>query len=152
MKIHNISFLLLLSFFIGTSQNPVENEVKNKINDFFEAFHQQDTTALKSYVSDAIVMQTVVSSENGESELRTQEFGKFLKSIASIPSENNFKEELLDCNVKIDGAMAHAWTPYKFWYNGKLSHCGVNSFQLIKEVDTWKIIYVVDTRRKTGCE
>ncbi len=47
--------------------------------------------------------------------------------------------------------MANAWTPYEFWYNGNFSHCGVNSFQLIKKDEKWKIIYLVDTRRKEGC-
>ena len=47
--------------------------------------------------------------------------------------------------------MAHVWAPYEFWYNGEFSHCGVNSFQLFKEEDTWKIIYLIDSRRKEDC-
>ena len=47
--------------------------------------------------------------------------------------------------------MANAWTPYQFWFNDQFSHCGVNSFQLIKVDNTWKIFFLVDTRRK-DCE
>ena len=32
--------------------------------------------------------------------------------------------------------------------NEKLSHSGVNAFTLFKEKDSWKIIYLIDTRRK----
>jgi hypothetical protein len=55
-------------------------------------------------------------------------------------------------NIQIDGAMANAWTSYEFWVNGSFSHCGVNSFQLFKDEGAWKIIYLIDTRRKEGCQ
>ncbi|HNA01067.1 MAG TPA: hypothetical protein PLN49_09415, partial [Ferruginibacter sp.] len=54
--------------------------------------------------------------------------------------------------VRVDGALAIAWTPYKFYFNGKFSHCGVNSFQLVRFNGEWKIQYLIDTRRKAGCE
>ena len=47
--------------------------------------------------------------------------------------------------------MAIAWTPYTFYFNDQLSHCGVNVFSLIKRGDAWKIMGVTDTRRKEGC-
>jgi hypothetical protein len=74
-----------------------------------------------------------------------------VKSIARIPKDKKFEEKLLGFNIQVDGNMANAWTPYEFWYEGEFSHCGVNSFQLIKDDGEWKIIYLVDTRRKEGC-
>ena len=73
-------------------------------------------------------------------------------NIANIPKDRKFEEKLLDFSIQVDGNMANAWTPYEFWYQEELSHCGVNSFQLIKEDDKWKIIYLVDTRRREGCK
>ncbi|MCJ7759077.1 MAG: nuclear transport factor 2 family protein, partial [Gillisia sp.] len=54
-------------------------------------------------------------------------------------------------DIRINGALANVITPYSFYVNGNLSHCGVNSFQLFKESGNWKIIYIVDTRIKEGC-
>lgn len=48
--------------------------------------------------------------------------------------------------------MANAWTNYEFWLNDEFHHCGVNSFQLLKEDDIWKIIYLVDIRRVEDCK
>jgi hypothetical protein len=48
--------------------------------------------------------------------------------------------------------MAAIWTEYSFYLGDKFSHCGVNSFQLFKDETGWKIIYIVDTRRKEGCD
>ncbi|MCM5663085.1 nuclear transport factor 2 family protein [Galbibacter mesophilus] len=152
MKNYKILFLFLISFHFGISQNSAEKEVENTIENFFDAFHKQDTVALRKLASSEIIMQTIATSEEGESIVKTQTFNGFLKSIASIPKENSFKEELLGYEIKIDGSLAHAWTSYKFWYNEKFSHCGANSFQLVKQKGAWKIVYVIDTRRKTDCK
>jgi len=53
--------------------------------------------------------------------------------------------------ILIDSQLASVWTDYKFYIGDKFSHCGVNSFQLVKLNDGWKIVYIIDTRRKEGC-
>lgn len=142
--------LLSLVCFNLSAQNE-EAKVKTTIIDFFEAFHKQDTTALKTMVKGNIKLQSISVNKEGKTVLNESRYEKFVKSIASIPKDNTFEEKLLSFRIQVDGNMANAWTPYEFWYNGKLSHCGVNSFQLIKDNDQWKIIYLVDTRRKEGC-
>ena len=75
-------------------------------------------------------------------------FLDFLKSIASIPATMKFEERILEYKIESDNFLAHVWTPYEFYLNGKLSHKGVNSFTLIKENEKWKIVHVIDTRNK----
>jgi hypothetical protein len=137
-------------FLEGTAQLSDEQAIKKTIETFFEGFHQQDSTLLKGTVSRDIVMQTIAIKE-GEPYVRQEEFGNFVASILKIPDSVAFEERLLSYHIQIDGAMANAWTPYEFWYQGSFSHCGANSFQLIKAKGQWKIIYIVDTRRKEGC-
>jgi hypothetical protein len=43
------------------------------------------------------------------------------------------------------------WTPYELEVEGIFSHCGVNSFQLIRINEQWKITQITDTRRKEDC-
>jgi hypothetical protein len=50
--------------------------------------------------------------------------------------------------IQVDESMGHVWTPYEFYVNGKSSHKGVNAFTLFKKDNTWKIVRLVDTRRK----
>ncbi|NJM79889.1 MAG: hypothetical protein HC854_10245 [Flavobacterium sp.] len=78
----------------------------------------------------------------------TQKYSDFLKSISSIPVTMTFEERILEYKIETDGLLAHVWTPYEFYVNDKLSHKGVNSFTLIKENETWKIVHVIDTRNK----
>ena len=146
---------LLILIFIGISgfaQDSTESEVRKSIEVFFEGFHQQDSAIIRSVVSDDIKLQTMGVDKEGKNRMRTDPFNGFLKSIISIPDSIQFREELLDFKIQLDGPMAHAWTPYNFWVNGELSHCGVNSFHLFNDGTSWRIIYLVDTRRREGCE
>ncbi|WP_412561080.1 nuclear transport factor 2 family protein [Winogradskyella sp. MIT101101] len=147
--------LLLLSAFCFTlivnAQKTEKENVKATIVEFFEAFHKQDTTKLKAMAKGDIKMQSISEDKEGKTVLQESDYSQFLENIASMPKDRTFEEKLLDFNIQVDGNMANAWTPYEFWYNGNFSHCGVNSFQLIKVNDEWKIIYLVDTRRREGC-
>ncbi len=133
------------------AQEAGQMAVKRTIEAFFNGFHKQDSLLIKKTVSKDLILQTIGRKKDGANAIRTDDFGKFLKSIVSIPDSVNFEEKLLSFNIQIDGAMANAWTPYEFWLNDKFSHCGVNSFQLFKEGEDWKIIYLIDTRRREGC-
>ncbi|WP_299335420.1 nuclear transport factor 2 family protein [uncultured Psychroserpens sp.] len=144
------SFILiaLLTTSLVFSQSSETDKVKATIDRFFEGFHKQDSTMILETVGKDIKMQSIGQNREGSFVLNTSEFKTFLNSIVSIPKEKTFKEELLGYNIQIDGNMAHAWTPYNFWFDKNFSHCGVNSFQLFKDNGNWKIIYLIDTRRK----
>ena len=73
-----------------------------------------------------------------------------MQSFAKFPKELQFEERLLDYKIQIDGTMAHVWTPYEFYVNGSFSHSGVNSFTLFSENNQWKIVHLIDTRRKNN--
>ncbi len=133
------------------AQEDDEIAIQQTIERFFEGFHEQDSIKIKQTTYGNILLQTVATDSVGTANLKTEAFDDFLKSIVSIPKTVQFQEKLVSFNIQIDGKMAHAWTPYEFWINEKFSHCGVNSFQLLKEEDLWKIIYLIDTRRKNGC-
>lgn len=95
-------------------------------------------------------MQTVVAGENG-STLGSNSVADFVNRIATTPEDVNLDERILDYQIKVDGDLAAAWTPYEFYVNDQFSHCGVNSFQLVRTAEGWKISYIIDTRRKEGC-
>ena len=148
---------LILIFFLCISlnvsaQSSEEESVKSTIIEFFNAFHKQDTTKLKAMVKGDVKLQSISVNREGKTLLQESDYNQFVKSIASIPKDKKFEEKLLDFSIQVDGKMANAWTPYEFWFDGNFSHCGVNSFQLLKEDDDWKIIYLVDTRRREGCQ
>lgn len=144
MKFHIIICFLLS----GLCANAQKQEIQKSIEIFFEGFHQKDTLKIKSVCADKMILQSISESKSKGNKLSDEKESEFYKSIASIPVNMKFQEKILSYNIQIDGAMAHVWAPYEFYVNDKLGHSGVNTFTLFKEKDSWKIIYLIDTRRK----
>jgi hypothetical protein len=141
----NLFSSIILLFSVGTYSQ--EQEVKLVVDNFFVAFHQKDTFKLQKICSDKMILQSITEGQTGN-KLSDETNKEFYHSIVTIPNDMKFQEKLLSYSVQIDGTMAHVWTPYEFYINGKLSHTGVNAFTLFKENEQWKIIYIIDTRRK----
>jgi hypothetical protein len=49
------------------------------------------------------------------------------------------------------GPIAVLWAEYDFHLNGKFTHCGIDSFNLLKTTEGWKIAAISDTREVSGC-
>lgn len=125
--------------------------VKAVIETFFEGFHTGDTLKMKSVMIDEFTTQTAFKNKQGEDILVTEKSTKLINAIANRPADQKWDERLLGFSIQVDGNMANAWVDYEFWFNDTFSHCGVNSFQLFKKNDQWKIIYLIDTRRRKDC-
>lgn len=131
----------------------METEVENVIKIFFEGFHKADTVLMKQAMAHELIFQTASKNKGGKDVLKTDDVKGFIKAIGSgLPVTDKWEERISSYTVKVDGNMANAWTEYEFYRGGKFSHCGVNSFQLFHDNGTWKIIYLIDTRRKASCE
>ncbi len=136
--------------FTASSQTNEEREVQAVIESLFNGMRDKNPDLLsKAFAADAI-MQTVISKPEG-SEVGSNSVADFIKRISETPADTHLDERISAYQIKVDGNLAAAWTPYQFFVNGSLSHCGVNSFQLVKKAEGWKIVYIIDTRRKEPC-
>lgn len=147
-----ILLFLLLPFHKGVGQSLEDQATAEKlVLEFLVAFHEQDTLALREMVHEEVILQSIAIDEDHEPRLRTEHYGNFLKALASIAEDAAFEEVIHGMEVRVYQDMAQVSTPYSFYLNNQLSHCGVNNFQLMKDQGEWRIIYLVDTRRTTGC-
>lgn len=128
-----------------------EADAHKVVNIFFEGFHKGDTLLMKSVMAKEMIMQTAYTDKKGQHKLNSDDPNGFLSTIANRPADQKWDERLLDYKVEIDGNLAHVWTPYEFWFNETFLHCGANSFTLAKFDEGWKIIHLIDSRRKEGC-
>lgn len=136
-----------------TTKVAEQHALRKVIDVFFEALHTGDSTLMKQTIdSEQLKIQTTGTNRAGNSVLITQEVTDFLTAIASKKPTDKYEEKLLSYHYQIDGAMAHVWTPYEFYFNDDFSHCGVNSFQFFNDGKGWKIIYLIDTRRRNNCK
>lgn len=139
--------LLVVALLCVGIVNAQKEQVQKTIVTFLEGFHAKDTIKIKSTCSDTMILQSISENTKGN-KLSGETTSSFYKAIASIPADIKFEERILSYNIQVDGSMAHVWTPYEFYVNGKLSHKGVNAFTLYLDVTTWKIIHLIDTKRK----
>lgn len=128
-----------------------EAKAKHIIDLFFEGFHEADSVKMRSVMAKEVIMQSAFTSENEGDVVRTVDMNNFITSVANRPEDQKWDERLLDYSIHFDGNLAHIWTPYEFWFNGSFSHCGANSFTMVKTNDGWKIIHLIDSRRKKDC-
>ncbi|MEE2771644.1 MAG: nuclear transport factor 2 family protein [Bacteroidota bacterium] len=144
-----IFFLLIMAAANTSAQTKKSDESpKDFVEEFFKAFHEQDTLALKNMALEGVQLQSISINTEGKKLLNSEPFEHFLKSIASIPADSEFEERLLNFKVEENGPLAVVNTAYEFYYNGNFSHCGVNNFTLVKLEDQWKIVHLIDTRNK----
>jgi hypothetical protein len=145
---------LLIAFFTfsvaALQAQTAEDSVKNTINTLFLAMKNADADLLKTCFADSAILQTISRNKEGNVMIRTDAVNTFATSIASL--KKDFADErIIFESIKMDGPLASVWTPYSLYLDGKFSHCGVNSFQLVRIKGEWKIQYLIDTRRRTGC-
>ena len=139
--------VVLIVLFTSTYSQAQNQEIQKVVENFFEAFHAKDTLKLQSFCDEIMILQSISENAKG-TKLSNESPQAFFKSIASIPTEVKFQEKILSYAIQVDGSMAHAWTPYEFYVNGKLSHKGVNAFTFFKKDNSWKIVHLIDTRIK----
>ncbi len=144
-----LPFLFLYS---GSLQaQTTEDSVKAVVNNLFTAMKTANGPALVEAFADSAILQTIAQNKNGEKYIRNEQVKSFASSISALKS-GDADERISFETIKIDADLALVWTPYKFYYKGNFSHCGVNSFHLVRLNGKWKIQYLIDTRRKAPCE
>jgi len=148
-----ILILLTATIFISTitkAQSP-EDSVKAVVNQLFAAMKEANAAMLKEAFADSAVLQTIRRKQDGTFFVQDEKVNDFVEQIGKA-KKDSLDERIIFETVKIDGPLAIAWTPYRFYYAGNFSHCGVNSFQLVRINGRWKIQFLIDTRRRQGCE
>lgn len=126
------------------------DSVKATISRLFEAMLEADGKKLQNCFTDSAFLQTIIQDKTGKDIVKNDEVASFVKQISGIP-KGLADERIVFGVVKVDGPLAIVWAPYQFFRNGVFSHCGVNSFQLVRLRNEWKIQYLIDTRRKGNC-
>ncbi|MBL7744053.1 MAG: nuclear transport factor 2 family protein [Chitinophagaceae bacterium] len=146
-------FLIPLTFLFFTTTldaQHAEDSVRTVVNNLFTAMRNADAGLFKSVFGDSAVMQTISRTREGKTIVVNESIAEFAEFINKL-KKDSADERITFETIKIDGPLAIVWTPYQFYHNSKFSHCGVNSFHLVRFNGIWKIQYLIDTRRRQDC-
>ena len=91
-----------------------------------------------------------VRNVDGKATVRTSAVEDYLRTLPAGKSAQ--RERMWNPEVRVRGDIASVWTPYDFWIDGKFSHCGIDTFNLVRSDGAWKIVDATYTVETTGCE
>ncbi|MBD2720973.1 nuclear transport factor 2 family protein [Hymenobacter armeniacus] len=144
--------LSLPALVANAQQAPSETEaVKRTVTAFFDGMRRGDSTLVRRTLAPGAVFHGIGGRPGQPVALQTENINGFLKAVGT-PHAEVWDERIKFEQVLIDANLASVWTPYEFYLGSKFSHCGYDSFQLVKLADGWKIAHIIDTRRKEKCK
>lgn len=137
-----VTALLFGTFCFGQQNLEIEKPIRN----LFSGMKNADPELMKSAFAEHAVLQSI--SKDGT--VKNENVQEFIASVSKF-AKDDLEEKIIIDAIHSDGRLASVFTPYSFYFKGKFSHCGANSFQLVKQQNDWKIQYIIDTRRKENC-
>lgn len=138
----------------GTAQAqtpaPETAAVQQTIRTFFEGMRKGDSTLVRSTLAPGAVFHVISTRPGQPVRLLPESPTEFVRAVGT-PHKEVWDERITFEKVLIDANLASVWTPYEFYLGSTFSHCGYNSFQLVKLAEGWRIAHIMDTRRKEKC-
>jgi len=131
------------------TMTPVHDSVMTVVKRLFDGMRSRDTALMRSTFAPGTVLGGVPRAGQ---PVRFTPIDAFITGIGSAPAGQVLNETLYDPEIRIDGGLATVWTFYTFHIGERLSHCGVDAFQLVRTSEGWKISALADTRQTMGCE
>lgn len=128
-----------------------EAKVEAVVNRMFKGMYEGDSAMVHSVMGQDVRMETTAFDKEGAPVLFQGSLERFLTAVGT-PHDQIWDEKVSNLKVMVDDNLAVAWMDYSFYAGDKFSHCGVNAMSLFRSPEGWKIIYLVDTRRKENCE
>lgn len=146
--------LLLNTLAIAQTSDSEKEAIKKVVNTVFEGMRLSDSSMVKSVFAPNAVLQTIRPTKDGQSAgVNGNRLESWLKAITQPKTPDQVWNEVMDFDhILIDGNLAQVWGKYIFNIGNKFSHCGTDNITLVKHADGWKIVYLIDTSKKEGCQ
>ncbi len=129
---------VMLSYsIISFSQSNDRAVILETVQKFFDSIEFRDKQLLESILVPNSLNISARELDDGEAQFNVMSYDEVVSALTR--PGRNAKERSWDETVLIQGNIAVVWTPYDFHVDGVFSHCGIDSFQLIKQDGQWLI-------------
>ena len=138
--------LLAFSLAASAADSTDKDEVIAVVNKLFAGMAQKNAEQIQSTMTpDARLV--AASDDKIGTPLGPQDFVQRITS-----NKNEVVERMWDPTVLVRGRIAMLWAEYDVHIAGKLNHCGIDSFMLLKTDAGWKISDIQYTSQTQGCK
>lgn len=148
-KVFIFIVFFLITFVIFGSKQTDEQQVISIVKKFFKVLENRDADLGKKILLPGGGNFSIIE-EGDKKILKHATFTDFINSLGK--SKKNYREVMFSPKILIHKDIAVLWAKYRFYIDNKFSHCGVDSFSMIKTEDGWKIAGIIYTVEKSGCK
>ncbi len=148
-KILFTTILISIISFSAFAQTQDEKDALAVINKMFTEMANHNPSAIAELFTKEANLAAIIKTKDGKSVVRAFTGEAFSKNFAEKRGE--IKEDMYAPKTEADGDFAQVWGRYVFFIDGKISHCGVNAFHLVKTETGWKIANASSTIDPNAC-
>lgn len=138
---------VILATAVGVAQGAPEREaVLETVQAFFDTMTARDVEAARKVLQPQGRFHAM-RMRDGKPDVRAFSNEEYFADLQA--AKQTMRERIWNPEVKIHGLIATVMAPYDFWIDGKLSHCGIDGFDLIKTAEGWKLaggVYTVESK------
>ncbi|NND73177.1 MAG: hypothetical protein HKN43_16510 [Rhodothermales bacterium] len=126
-----------------------EEDVYSIVSTFFDALLTADSTLMAGILLPGGQAHAIMPTDS-TTRVRTSTHQQTLEQMASWTEP--IVERMWDPTILVNGPLAVVWGPYDLYVGQEFSHCGVDTFTLIRSDDGWKISSIDYTIERGTCE
>jgi ketosteroid isomerase-like protein len=151
MKKSALIFSIIAIFSISVSAQKADDskDALSTVNSMFAEMAAHNPAGIIALYTSEAQLAAAIKNKEGKSVIRTFAVEAFSKNFAE--KKNEIKEEMYAPDVKVFGDLALVYGRYVFFIDGKISHCGVNAFHLVRTDAGWRIAGASTTIEPQGC-
>lgn len=127
-------------------QVPEHEAVLKTVQAFFDTMTRNDVEGARKVLQPQGRFHAM-RMKDGKPDVHALANEEYLADLQAA-SKQKYQERIWNPEVRVNGLIASVIAPYDFWIDGKFSHCGVDTFDLIKTEEGWKIaggVYTVES-------
>ena len=144
----SVTMILLLT--TGTFAQAVDDKkaVLNVVNELFAQMRAANAAGILATGTPENQLVAIRKLKDGKTRIEVisgEAFAKFFTKPDSI------HEVMYAPNIEVSGDWAMVWGRYVFFVGDKISHCGINQFNLVRTDVGWKIANGASTINPADC-
>ena len=127
-----------------------EGQVIAPVQRLFDGLAANSPAAILAEVRPDGRATAVVKKADGSTAVATSDWASFANRLGK-PGPKLAEAFTGMPAIEIDGDIAMVWGSYAFTIDGRVSHCGTNHVDLVRDGGRWRINNITWTQRTTGC-
>lgn len=144
-----MAFMLLVAVSLFAQKADDSNDAMAVVNKLWAEMAAANPAGIVALHNPGAQLVAVIKTKEGKTVVRNLTVDEFSKGFAD--KTHTVKEDMYTSEVRVDGDLASVWGRYVFFVDGKVSHCGIDAFHLVRADGVWKIGGIASTIDAGGC-